>query len=126
MIIPIYSPISKAQYSLLLSCEDGDDAVDLVMEWNEEDLDRQMDLDKEAGDLSRALEGSYAQKAVDGVKELCDDPGLFVASPEEVVALAQELQSVEVNGDVEGLREELAQFYSDAASQGMGMSVLYN
>ena len=126
MLIPNYFPITADQYAELVSA-DEDTAVDLAMEWMEDEINGPgADIDKAADELAAALSDVDARRAVIGVRLLCEDPALYVASVDQTAGLARALAGATVDEDAEADLETLTALYTTAVENGHATAILYN
>lgn len=126
MVIPNYLPITNDQYEQLTST-DEDTAVDLAMDWMEEETTGPgTDIDKTADDLATALTTPEAKQAVTGHTLLCEDPALYVASPQQTAVLAQALANSTVDEDAQADLDTLTDFYATAVTNNHATAILYN
>lgn len=126
MLIPNYFPLTADQFAQL-DAADEDTAVDLAMEWMEEETTGEgTDIDKSVDKLAAALTDPAARAAVIGHTVLCEDPALYIASPEQTVTLARSLAEASVAEDMEPDRDALVEFYTSAVEHGHATAILYN
>ena len=124
MVIPNYLPITNDQYEQLTST-DEDTAVDLAMDWMEEETTGPgTDIDKTADDLATALTTPEAKQAVTGHTLLCEDPALYVASPQQTAVLAQALANSTVDEDAQADLDTLTDFYATAVTTNHATAML--
>lgn len=126
MLIPNYFPLTADQFAQLQAA-DEDTAVDLAMEWMEEETTGEgTDIDKSVDELAAGLTDPAARAAVIGHTRLCEDPALYIASPQQTVTLAQALTEANVAEDMKLNRDTLVEFYTSAVEHGHATAILYN